>query len=172
MIAFSNESILPILRSSDKYFILNYFSNISLGTNISRLFPSKYLLDTCTPDHLEFEQIYFNYLLNDIDAFTDLMEIMMANYYNENVIVLTDFNNNIINATICCIMKFIKQRYGYSCSIINCLDDLLEAKESSFSDTGLQIFIQDKELYIKNTVDPQKLMDNLEVMGKENDRRI
>lgn len=172
MIAFSNESVLPVLRSSDKYFILNYFSNISLGTNISRLFPPKYLLDICMPSNIEFDEMYFNYIMNDIDAFTDMMEIMMANYYNENVIVLTDFNNEIINATVCCIIKLIKQRYGYSCCIINDFEDLFEAKDSSFSDIGLKTFISDKELYTRNTVDPQKLIDNLEVIGAENDKHL
>jgi hypothetical protein len=164
--------MLPILRSSDKYFILNYFSNISIGTNISRLFPPKYLLDICMPNKLEFEQMYLQYILNDKDAFTDFMEIMMANYYNENVTILTDFNNEIVNTTICCIIKLIQQRYGYSCFIINDLNDLLEAKDSSFSDVGIQVFLKDKEMYIYNTVDPQQLMDNLEVMGIENDKHI
>jgi hypothetical protein len=176
MIYFSDENILPILRygKQEKYFILNYYNNVSVGTTINNLYPPYNLLQMI--DDPSFEQLYLGYILNNIDAFCDMMEIMMAEYYNSNVIVLTDFNNHIIDVTISCVMDLIRQRYGLNTFIISDIDDILEVENSiinkSMSDIGNNVFLSDKELYVKATVDPKKLLENVELAGMRNDKYI
>jgi len=173
MIIFSNESILPVLLATpDKYFVLNLFSPINMGTSLTGLFPPKELLSFAPYDSEEFEKIYLNYILTNENAFQDLVEIMMSHYYNTEVIVLTDFDSSVIEPMMDCIIKLIKKRYGYGCSMVQELSDLYSAKESELTVDGENIFMQDKEWYVRKTVDVKKLQETIELAGAESDKYI
>lgn len=166
MIIFTNESILPVLISTqDRYFVLNLFSPINMGTALVGLFPPNGLLELAPYDSAEFEQLYLNFILNNEDAFQDFVEIMMSYYYNNDVVILTDFVSPVIEPMIDCIIKLINKRYGYGCSIVQELTDLYSAKESEISTEGNIIFLQDKEWYVRRTVDPDKLLKNAMELG-------
>ena len=173
MIIFTDARFLPLVVSTpEKYFILNIFNPVNLGTPLGGLFPPEGLLKLAPYDSAQFEQLYINYIVSNEVAFQDFLEIMMAYYYNNEVLILTDLYSPVIEPMIDCIMKLIQKRYGYICSIVESLDDLIYARDSEMSEQGFAMFVQDREWYLRRTVDPNELLKNIELVGAESDKCI
>src|SRR5574344_263206 len=108
MILFGDARILSVYYvSPDRFTVLNLFSNIGLGKMLTKLFPPDNLLRMAKYDSAEFMNLYTNYVTNDLDAFQDFMEIMMASYYSQDVLVLTDLISPVITPMIECIIQII-----------------------------------------------------------------
>lgn len=169
--------ILPYLKeNTDRYFLLNFMSPYSLGTKLTNLTPPYDLTVLAVQEkEEEFEHKYFDYLLYDKDAFIDLMEIMMAEYYGQNVIVLTDLSVNVISQAVECIRNFIRKRYEENTVLIEDISDLLETYDESeyeMSPMCYPIFNRDKEYYLRETVDPEELLRNSYQVEYVNGRNI
>lgn len=168
MIIFANESVFPVLMATpDRYFMLNLFNKIDLGRKLTKLFPPNELLQYAPYDSDQFTEVYQAYVENNQEAFKDFMEIMMAHYYNTDVIVLTDLSSPVIFPIMETIMKIIQKRYGYLCYIVTELQDLFHCKESDMSIEGAINFLRDKEWFIKETVDPKKVLETMEISAGE-----
>jgi hypothetical protein len=173
MIIFGNNNIVPhLLLDADRYFVLNFFNPTNLGTRLSNLWAPEIILKTCPLDSVEFDMSYANYILTNDNAFQDFMEILMSMYYNEDVFVLTDLDSPPVVSMCESIIKLIQQRYGFNCYIANDIGDILVIPDSEMTESGNQIFMQDKERYTTISVDTEKLLENIETIGVENDRHI
>ena len=119
MIIFADARLLPVYYlSPERFRVLNMFSNIGLGKMLTKLFPPDNLLRMVRYDSIEFLNMYTNYVMNDLDAFQDFMEIIMANYYSQDALVLTDLKSPVITPMIECIIQIINSRYGLNPYII------------------------------------------------------
>lgn len=173
MIIFGDQNIVPfIMGDPNRYFLLNFFNVVNLGTPLTRLMAPPVIFQTCPIDSVNFSGAYANFVISNDEAFQDFMEIVMAMYYNDDVFVLTDLQSTHIVAMAETIIKIIQQRYGYNCYILNTIDDIFSIPQSEMSEIGSQIFLSDKERYVRLTVDAKKLLENIEVAGGPNDQCI
>lgn len=172
MIIFADSNIVPyLLLDRERYFILNFFNITGLGERIDALWPPNLVFQAAPSiEDAAFDGFYVNYVLNNDEAFQAFMEITMASYYNnDEVFVLTDFDSPPVVAIIECVIKLIQARYGYTCYIANSVEDLNNIPESEMSDSGVYNFMIDKERYTRLSIDPKELLENIEVIGNEND---
>lgn len=168
MIIFANESVLPVLMATpDKYFMLNLFHQVDLGKKLSKLFPPSSIFEYVPYDSDQFPDVYQAYVEKNPDAFKDFMEIMMAYYYNTEVIVLTDLSSPVIYPIMETIVKLIQKRYGYLASIVSEMPDLFHCKESDMSEQGAINFLRDKEWFVRETVDPEKVLQTMDISAGE-----
>ena len=91
---------------------------------------------------VEFDIQYANALMNNPEMFDDLMQIMIPCYEGEVVVVLVQ-HDVFRDAVMESLIKFIQQRYGYNCWIMNDQDDLECIDETSFSTYGLMALDDD-----------------------------
>lgn len=165
-------SIIEYIKDNmDDYYLLNFMSQLSIGDKLNSLEPKYDLaVDFAESKEEEFERKYFDYLLYDKDAFLDIMEIMMSEYYGGNVIVLTDLSSNIISDAIEIIRSFIYKRYGENPVIIRDIIDILECdtQDRGMDQSAYDTFLRDKEYYIMQVSDPDKLIKNSYEVEKVN----
>lgn len=173
MIIFADARLLPVYYlSPERFRVLNLFSNIGLGKMLTKLFPPDNLLRMVRYDSIEFLNMYTNYVMNDLDAFQDFMEIIMANYYSQDALVLTDLKSPVITPMIECIIQIINSRYGLNPYIIQEISDLGYAKETDMTYAGTGQFMNDKEWYVRRTTTPENIEEKIRVMEHVNEIHI
>lgn len=160
----SNYPVISYIRDNmENYYLLNFMSPYSMGDKLQHLTPSYELaVDYAKGKEEDFERKYFDYLLYDKDAFLDVMEIMMSEYYGGNVIVLTDLSAGIISEAVEVIRSFIYKRYEENPVIVRDIRDIIECDEEDrgMSEECIPIFARDKEYYILETSDPDDIVKN------------
>jgi len=139
-----------MIMLGDPRFIPLYIDNLvvynysSLVEEIPRLnlMPPQF---TCNTEY-EFDMMYANWLLNDQTAFHDLMLIMYAVYEGHDVYLCAS-NIDMVQPLNESFIKFIQQRYGINCYIINTVEDMECVRDfgSGFSIEGIGNFDIDKE---------------------------
>lgn len=92
----------------------------------------------------QFDLYYANWLLSDPMAFRDLMRVLYDVYSGMDVYLCCG-SMNIVGDLNESFAKFIQQRYGINCCIVNDNADLEAAVESSFTIEGIANFDMDKE---------------------------
>lgn len=92
----------------------------------------------------DFDMKYAYYIMSNDNLFFDLMQIVYNLYLGKDVFLLVDDRDTFedINESI---LKFIQQRYGYNATFITCIDDFINANETSYNDVGYYNIIADKE---------------------------
>jgi hypothetical protein len=122
--------------------VYNYMSTLE-GLEKLNLLPPP--VDQSISD-FDFDMYYANWLMNDSAGFRDLMRVMYDNYSGWNIYLTV--NMDLVGNIAESFMKFVQQRYGVNCYVINSQDDLMCAIDSgaSFSTLeGLSNFDYDKE---------------------------
>ena len=164
MIYFADQSIWGYVRTNiDKYFYRSFLSDVSIGSPIDPVIlpPAEIQIHYINQDMETFRKLYMEYL-NTYDAHIAIMDIMMDNYYNPDVIILVDLNNQFATNVIECIQSYIYHRYGYRCTIVYDIDDLVNTKvRDELPVQYYPIFYGDKNWYINQTIDPRAIMDNI-----------
>lgn len=128
------------------YNLSSYFSDVP---TLNMLIPSvayipEEILEKDISDFPKFDIAYGEYIINNNDAFMQLMNIMSVAYTSPDTLVQiliqsSDYRDAITESLI----KLIQQRYGYNIYIINDLEDFLYTEESDFSIPGLFAIDQD-----------------------------
>ena len=123
--------------------------------NISSYSESAPRLNALTPNRIDisdpgfYYENYKNYILNNHDAFMQMMDIVYKLYNGSDVILLIgpdDMFRTIFKESVA---KFIQDRYGYISNFVSDPDDLIFIVEGDFSVEGLHNLDIDKEIYIK-----------------------
>ena len=139
MIMIGDPRCIPI--DMDNLLVYNYSSPIE-GVEKLNLMPPMFDWSS----ELDFDMWYAGWLLDYPDAFRDLMKVMYAIYCGYNVYLCASIIDAFesVNESF---IKFVQQRYGINCFIINSPEDLEFAKDygSGFSIEGLANFDMDKE---------------------------
>ena len=128
------------LATTERTKILNFNS-------LNERYPRLHLmppLDLGPKSEYDFDMKYAAYLLNDPDAFIDLMQIMYPLYQGDDVFLLVD-DGPVMEMIVESFQKFIQQRYGYNSAYITCLEDLLNADDGDFSELGTLNMHDDRE---------------------------
>lgn len=126
----------------DTSLIVYNYSSLAEGIPKLNLMPPQF---TCNNEY-EFDMMYASWLLSDPIAFHDLMVIMYAVYEGLDVYLCAS-NIEIVQPINESFIKFIQQRYGINCYIINDPEDLEYVRDygSGFSTEGIANFDIDKE---------------------------
>ena len=101
-------------------------------------------------DEKEFDIMYANYIINNDNAFIDLMKIIYDEYDSGNIdpICILVERDEIRDCLTESLIKFIQQRYGINSYLINTVEDREYREPSSFDITGLYNLDQDKERFV------------------------
>lgn len=107
------------------------------------------------------DQMYADMLMNDVNMFTSLMQIVRDLYYGFNVILLVYREEKVFDGLTESLCKFIQQRYGYNYQLVNTVDDYNSRDDSSFSVGGIMNFDIDNKRYLEilAQVQPKTFMD-------------
>lgn len=128
------------LATTEKTKVLNFNS-------LNERYPRLHLMPPMnlgSKNEYDFDMKYAYYILNNPDAFIDLMQIMYPLYQGQDVFLLVD-DGPIMEMIVESFQKFIQQRYGYNSAYITCLDDLLNADDGDFSELGTMNMHDDRE---------------------------
>ena len=102
-------------------------------------------------ESVDFDIQYANSLLNNSTLFNKLMTIMHNSYEGFVVFILIqrDPYRDCITESL---IKFIQQRYGYNCWLINDPEDLNYIKEDSYTPMGLLTLGEDLKRYNESNI--------------------
>lgn len=117
-------------------------------------------------DYEKFRYFYLQYL-ESYYPLLSIVDIVLSEYYNGDVIILTDLQSDFCCNVIECISIVLNRRYGSNCMMINSIEDMNEclfnADTSSELKTNdcIQRFMNDKEWYYHQVTNAKELLDNL-----------
>lgn len=165
MIYFADQSIWNYAYlNRDKYFVRSFMSTISIGSSIDNaLIPPENIQEYYLSQDMEsFRKQYMAYL-DTYYAHLAIMDMMMDVYYNPDLIIITDLNNDFVINIIECIQSYIYMRYGYRCTVVYDIDDLLHTDvKDGFGPQFYPMFYRDKRWYINETMDPQTIIEHMD----------
>ena len=133
------------LATTERTKILNFNS-------LNEKYPRLHLMPPMnlgSKNEYDFDMKYAAYILNDPNAFFDLMQIMYPLYEGEDVFLLVD-DGPVMEMIVESFQKFIQQRYGYNAVRIYTQDDYIQAQNTrmQFDPTyGLMNLDADKQRY-------------------------
>lgn len=96
-------------------------------------------------DDRQFDIEYANYLVNNDNAFFDMMKIMYNIYQGYDIFCIADLKDEYTELLIESILKFIQQRYGFNGQMIGDVEDFDLTEDSTFTVHGIYNFDMDKE---------------------------
>mgnify|MGYP003390747879 FL=1 len=153
MVIFTPIRMIPVemlerkgIRQVVTYNLSSYFSDVP---TLNALLPSaayipEETLSQDVSDFPAFDVAYGEYLINNNEAFAQLMNIMIPAFTSPETLVQILINTSEYRDAITeSLVKLIQQRYGYNIYIINDIEDFLYAEESDFSVPGLFAIDQD-----------------------------
>jgi hypothetical protein len=105
---------------------------------------------------VEFDIQYANALLSNPILFSKLLSIVSASYEGNTVVVLVE-RDWYRDAVMESLIKFIQQRYGYNCWIVEDLDDIECIKETTYTTPGLLMLHDDLLKYDQSYNDGDRI---------------
>lgn len=169
MIIFTPIRTIPVemleqkgIRQVVTYNLSSYFSDVA---TLNMLIPSiaympEETIDGDISSFPAFDVAYGEYIMNNIDAFCQFMNIIIPAYTSPDTLVQILINSSEFRDAITeSLIKLIQQRYGYNIYIVNDIEDFLYTEESDFSIPGL--FALDQDLIRWRSMFPNQEYDDL-----------
>ena len=162
MIIFADYSLAKFLTTISKSTIMNFISPLAIGIPLNGLIPRNDItqlfyqsIDTAPCNDEEkvynrelFRSSYLQYLC-EFDPFMSLMNAMMADYLNpDNIIIISDLNNELVANMVECISQFIYDRWRYKTATIFDIEDYYTLQQSEMDTKMIGVFNADKEYYL------------------------
>lgn len=157
MVIFTPIRLIPVemleikgIRQVVVYNLSSYYSDVP---TLNMLVPSieylpEDLMDGDISSFPAFDVAYGKHIMENVDAFIQLMNIMIYAYTSPETLVQILVNKSEFRDAITeSLVKLIQQRYGYNACIVNETEDFLYAEESDFSIPGLFTLDQDLARY-------------------------
>ena len=134
----------------------NFYSIIQYGIMLNNLIPSPNVMILLREsgfgdgDSLLFDKAYADQLTTNIPSFIDLMNLLSNIEYQDEVILMSNYNNRVIMPVLDSLLKFIQEKYGIDAYLINTIDDIDDLSSSEFaSPFQYQTFVSDIQKYYK-----------------------
>ena len=148
--------------------VYRFYSLIMYGTPVESLAPTRdilqYLLveedgDECTK---KFDMLYAQQLINNPASFIDLMQIMNAlQYYNE-VFLISNYKHPNVSPILDSLIKFIQERYAISPLIVNAMEDIDELAKCDFqNEMGYQNLMNDMDRFRMTCYTPDQIRNEV-----------
>ena len=140
MICIGPPNIISTLN--DEWKVYNFMTTMEGLQSINLIPPPIEWEDSAS---YSFDMYYAGWLLNDPDAFRNLMLVMYDYYSAYNVYLAA--NLSLIGNIAASFVKFVQQRYGVNCYMINTLEYMMYAVDTGagFSMEGIGNFDLDKD---------------------------
>lgn len=164
MIIFTNKNLAGWLYHNTKSTIMNLFTNIAIGDPIVDIEPPQDLMESFfhsteeaqVNDELkvqikeEFRNRYLLYLC-EFRPFMGIMDLMFADYHSDdNVVVLTDFDSDLVTTIAECLAQFIYDRWHYTSAMVFDKEDFDNINISEVDPMFLGVFEADIAFYLNN----------------------
>jgi len=153
-----------------------YAPIIGIGSSrvipIDNITPPVEIMHYYTTGDMEGFRYYYLQYLESYKPLLSLIDLVLGEYYNDDVLVLTDLSNDFCCNVLECVALVINRRYGTNSIMINCMEDMNDcifnantSKEIK-SNECIQRFMNDKEWYYKQTMNgkEKELLSNLDAM--------
>ena len=134
----------------------NFYSIIQYGVMLNNLIPVPNVMillresEYGDGNSLLFDQAYANQLIVNEPSFIDLMSLLCNIEYQDEVILMSNYNNRVIMPILDSLLKFIQEKYGIDSFLINTIDDIDDLSSSEFeSPIKYQTFVHDIQRYYK-----------------------
>lgn len=166
---YGNSNVMNLLPNNFKIYNFNSLSERGIPMN---LLPPNTL---GAINEYDFDCRYAGLIMSNEPMFMNLMNLIMDLYNGINVFVMVqydeqsffDSNNSAWNTILIeSLFKFIQQRYGLNGTLINSIDDINSANETSFEDYGLINLEEDKERWSYN-IEMNRIMSGGLPYGQE-----
>lgn len=146
------------IKNVIKYNLSSLYDNIptlNLLTAVGRI-PDEIIEGDCSTP--EFDMSYSNYVINNKEAFNQLMSIIYPVYQDPQTLVqILITQSKFRDALTETLAKLIQQRYGYNTHFIYNVEDMIYIEEPDFSIPGL--FRMDQDLIVFAQMNPELLGD-------------
>lgn len=140
-------------KIKEENFIIFNLSSYLEGYQRLRLQPP---MSVYNPEEQIFDVNYANFLLNDNNAFHDLMQIILNLYDGKRIYIIYNIDDEYNDLIAESLLKFIQQRYGYNYCIVQSYEDLdfiiSNNTISNFTINGIYNLDLDKKRYIENNI--------------------
>lgn len=160
----SDYRLYPFLKAMDNTIFFNLVGRYAIGSSLKCLIPPYDIFNSGEM----FRDRYTAFLNSNPDCFFDMMDVMINDYYGYDPIIITDLDNPVIADIVDCIIDYWYSRYGYSAAIIDSLEDYQFSKRSEILTSRLELFMQDKEFYTRESVDPKELLNSVDRLEEFN----
>ena len=152
MSRFPQGTRLTVMNLSSYY--SGYVDATALITNISPI-NNTGLPAYAFVDSVSFDMQYATALENNMLMYKCMMEMVVRSYEGQVVVVLV-YRDPYRDSVMESLIKYIQQKYGHNCWVIDDEDDITCLKEGSFTPTGIQLIDADimryNDLYSKGQV--------------------
>ena len=146
--------------------VYRFYSLIMYGEPIERLAPQQELIPYLVADvngdenTREFDMRYANQLLTNPDSFVDLMVMMNALQYFDEVFLVSNYKHPNVSPILDSLVKFIQERYSISPFIVNAMEDIDELSKCDFaSEEGYKTLMNDIDRF-RILWTPQKAIES------------
>lgn len=169
------DNYIALIADKFNYSIRTIYAPIGIasrGIPINDINPPIEIMDYyCNGDMEGFRYYYLQYL-ESYKPLLSLIDLVLGEYYNGDVLVLTDLSNDYCCNILECVSLIMNRRYGTNSIMINCMEDMNDcifntntSKEVKSNDC-IQRFMNDKEWYYTQTLEgkEKELLDNLDAM--------
>lgn len=150
--------LLPLISLNPNNRIYNLFGLYTVGQNLYGLAPD---VSIWNMDELDFYNAYRNFIRGNPDSFMSLMTLMMDDYEGHDVYVITDLDNIVVSTMVECISEYYQERYGFECGFIYSVEDIEYIEEGEISYECMNVFMADKEYYIRHKTNANELMGQI-----------
>ena len=129
--------------------VYRFYTLCMLGTPLDHLLPNpqvmQYLRESefGDADTRQFDIAYANQLLQDPMSFIDLMTLLMSTQMVPETILSSNYTHPLVMPILDSLMKFLQQRYGIQCCIVNDMIDIDPFQYSEFTREGYDNYIAD-----------------------------
>lgn len=155
MIVFGTTELLMSLPPGSFNNIYNLCSPYDVGIRLHHLIPL-----TLNIEDPNFDFIYADYILNNNDAFMEMMNLVLNVYYGTDAYVLADEDNSYKYESFESLLKFLQQRYGLIIPYVRTKEDLESAEEIPLNIYGVMNLDIDKERYYESL--PEEVIQDLD----------
>ena len=152
----------------------NFMSMLELGVRLDDLIPNEQLMAALREseygdgENVElFDNMYVQYILSNDKPFIALMNLCSDFLKEDDVILISNYNNRVTMPILDCLLKLIQERYGVMAFLVNTIDDIedLNMKSSSFGDLDKQIVFSDDTIrFCRLTKQPLSDITNEEIV--------
>ena len=169
------DKFIALVIDKFKYSLRTIYAPIGIASNgipIDNINPPVEIMHYYYTGDMESFRYYYLQYLETYKPLLSLIDLVLGEYYNGDVIVLTDLSNDYCCNILECVSIVINRRYGSNTTMINtvedmndCLFDSNTSKETR-SNACIQRFMNDKEWYYNQTINgkEKELLNSIDDM--------
>ena len=128
----------------------NFMSALEMGARLDDLIPDEHLMSVLRETEYgdaetseTFDAMYIKRIFDNDKPFVAFMNLCCDFLKDEDVMLISNYNNRVVIPILDCLLKLIQERYGIKAFLVNTVDDIedLNMKSSALGDFNQQIML-------------------------------